>query len=139
VDIREGDLADADFLSRSTQDADALFLVDPTDFAADDPNIVSEQLGRIAAEAVRRNGIPRVLFQSSVGAEKRHGAGLIDGLARIEEQLDATNADVLHLRCGYFLHQPAARGGVATRRRVTTTMWPDAPTPRPAGACSRPA
>lgn len=129
VEIREGDLADVDFVLRSTQDAEALFLVDPTDFTADDPNVVSERLGRTAAEAVRRNGIPRVLFQSSVGAEKRHGAGLIDGLARIEEQLDETDADVLHLRCGYFFTNllaevPSLRTGV-----LNTTMAPDASMP----------
>jgi uncharacterized protein YbjT (DUF2867 family) len=32
----------------------------------------------------------------------RSGAGEIDGLARTEEQLDATGATVLHLRCGMF-------------------------------------
>jgi uncharacterized protein YbjT (DUF2867 family) len=32
----------------------------------------------------------------------RLGAGEIDGLARTEEQLDATGATVLHLRCGMF-------------------------------------
>ena len=42
------------------------------------------------------------MFQSSVGAEKRHGAGEIDGLARTEETLDATGASVTHLRCGFF-------------------------------------
>lgn len=57
------------------------------------------------------------MFQSSVGAEKRHGAGQIDGLARTEEALDATGASVLHLRCGFFftkllLQLDALRDGV---------------------------
>ena len=38
---------------------------------------------------MRRNLISRVVFQSSVGAELRQGAGFIDGLARIEQLLDA--------------------------------------------------
>jgi hypothetical protein len=37
----------------------------------------------------------------------RHGAGFIDGLARIEARLDAAREDsgsaLLHLRCGYFM------------------------------------
>jgi uncharacterized protein YbjT (DUF2867 family) len=129
VDVREGDLGDADFVRSATRDADALFWVDPTDWAAADPNAVSDRLGRIAADAVRANGIPRVVFQSSVGAEKRHGAGLIDGLARIEEHLDTTGAHVLHLRCGYFftnllLDPDPLRAGV-----LATTMPPDAAMP----------
>jgi len=51
---------------------------------------------------VTENGIGRTVFLSSIGAEKRSGAGEIDGLARTKEQLDATGATVLHLRCGYF-------------------------------------
>jgi len=54
------------------------------------------------ARAVRENGIARTVFQSSVGAEKRHGAGEIDGLAGTEVPLDATGASVTHLRCGFF-------------------------------------
>ena len=49
-----------------------------------------------------QNQIGRTVFLSSVGAEMRSGAGEIDGLARTEEQLDATGATVLHLRGGYF-------------------------------------
>ncbi|GGF02634.1 hypothetical protein [Mycetocola zhadangensis] len=51
---------------------------------------------------MRSNGIERVVFQSSVGAEKRHGAGEIDGLAATEVALDGLGVDVTHLRCGYF-------------------------------------
>jgi uncharacterized protein YbjT (DUF2867 family) len=51
---------------------------------------------------VAENSIGRTVFLSSIGAEKRSGAGEIDGLARTEEQLDATGASVLHLRCGMF-------------------------------------
>ena len=59
-------------------------------------------LGATAARAVTQNGIGRTVFLSSIGAEKRSGAGEIDGLARTEEQFDATGASVLHLRCGMF-------------------------------------
>lgn len=52
--------------------------------------------------AVVENAIGRVVFQSSGGAEKRHGVGEIGGLAANELALDATGASVTHLRCGYF-------------------------------------
>jgi len=129
VDVRRGDLGDPDFVLESTKDADTLFWVDPTDFLADDPNAVSQQLGAHAAAAVRGNGIAQVVFQSSVGAERRHGAGLIDGLARVEEQLDATGADVLHLRCGYFFSNLLDAVDDLRAGELRTTMAPDAPMP----------
>ncbi len=129
VDVRQGDLADPDFVSAATRDARALYWVDPTDVGADDPNAVSARLGGYAAAAVRDNGIPHVVFQSSVGAEKRHGAGLIDGLARVEEQLDATGANVLHLRCGYFFTNLLAELEALRAGVLRTSMAPDASLP----------
>ncbi|MET0966509.1 MAG: NAD(P)H-binding protein [Nakamurella sp.] len=129
VDIRQGDQGDADFVRAATVGADALFWVDPTDFGAEDANAESLRLGRIAAAAVQRNKIPRTIFQSSVGAEKRQGAGLIDGLAGVEELLNDTDGGVLILRCGYFFSNllPAIddlRAGV-----LRTTMPPEATMP----------
>lgn len=103
ADVVEADLSDADTVVRATRDADALLWVEPP--LADpsgDPVARYARLGGNAARAVTENGIGRTVFLSSIGAEKRSGAGEIDGLARTEEQLDATGATVLHLRCGYF-------------------------------------
>ena len=95
------DLTDADAVVRATAGADALHWVSPS-VPADDPVEAYAALGVVAARAVRENGVARVVHQSSGGAEARHGFGEIDGLARVEEQLDATGAGVTHLRCGYF-------------------------------------
>ena len=72
----------------------------PTVDPGADPVVRYTRLGANAARAATENGIGRTV--SSIGAEKRWGAGEIDGLARTEEQLDATGATVLHLRCGMF-------------------------------------
>jgi uncharacterized protein YbjT (DUF2867 family) len=100
-DVVELDLGDAGAVARATVDADVLYWVDPPT-PDDGPMTGHERTGTSAAHAVRTNGIPRVVFQSSVGAEARHGFGDIDGLARTEQLLDATGAHVTHLRCGYF-------------------------------------
>ena len=96
------DQFDADAVVAATADVDALYWVNPPTFDAPDPVAAGEQLGEVAARAVSINGIGRTVFQSSMGAELRHGAGEIDGLARTEQLLDATGASVTHLRCGYF-------------------------------------
>jgi len=95
------DQFDADAIVTATRAVDRLFWVDPTT-GSDDPLADYRRASNAAARAVTENGIGKVVFQSSVGAEKRHGAGEIDGLAGTEVALNDTAADVLHLRCGYF-------------------------------------
>jgi uncharacterized protein YbjT (DUF2867 family) len=101
ADVVAGDqLVPGDVL-RATEGADALYLVCPPTHDGD-PVEHYARAGAIAARAVEQHAIPRVVFQSSIGAEKRGGVGEIDGLARTEVDLDATGASVTHLRCGYF-------------------------------------
>ena len=116
VDAVVVDQQDAGAVLAATEGVDALYWVSPSVWAGD-PVAEHARMGRTAASAVRANGIRRVVFQSSVGAERRSGAGEIDGLARTEEALDGTGADVAHLRCGFFttnllLELDAIRAGV---------------------------
>lgn len=116
VDVVAVDQGDQDAVTAATKDVDALHWVDPPSVDPD-PVAAYARFGAVAAHAVTANGIGRVVFQSSVGAEKRSGAGEIDGLARTEELLDATGASVAHLRCGFFfsnlmLELDAIRAGV---------------------------
>jgi uncharacterized protein YbjT (DUF2867 family) len=122
VNTVQVDQGDADEVARATEDVDALFWVDPPT-SDGDPVAGYTRMGANAARAVEQNQIARTVFLSSVGAEKRFGAGEIDGLARTEQQLDATGSSVLHLRCGFFftnllLELPALRQG------VLRTTWP---------------
>jgi uncharacterized protein YbjT (DUF2867 family) len=116
VDAVPVDQRNADAVVAATKGTDALFWVDPPTFA-DDPSADYALATDAVARAVSENQISRTVFQSSIGAELRHGAGEIDDLARTEERLDATGASVVHLRCGYFfsnllLQIDAVRAGV---------------------------
>ncbi|KAA5826489.1 NAD(P)H-binding protein [Saccharopolyspora hirsuta] len=122
VDVVQCDQGDADAVVRATRGADCLFWVDPPT-ADDDPAAGYARMGANAARAVRENDIPRTVFLSSIGAEKRHGAGEIDGLARTEEMLNATGASVLHLRCGYFFTN-LLMDLADLRSGVLRTPWP---------------
>ena len=101
VDVAEVDQRDPAAVVAATKDVDSLFWVDPTT-GSEDPLADYARATDSVARAVTENGNGRVVFQSSVGAEKRHGAGEIDGLAQTEEALDTTGAAVTHLRCGFF-------------------------------------
>ncbi|OPC78147.1 NmrA family transcriptional regulator [Embleya scabrispora] len=101
VDAVRVDQFEADTVVAATEGVDALFWVDPTT-GGEDPLADYAHATDSVVHAVTDNRIGRVVFQSSVGAEKRHGAGEIDGLAHTEAALDRIDVDVTHLRCGYF-------------------------------------
>src|SRR5688500_86143 len=102
VDVRQGDLLDAGFVADALTGVESVLWVTPERFDTADPLADMEQMGAVAAAAIRAAGVSRVLQISSAGADQPTGNGLIDGLARNEEQLAATGADLLILRCGYY-------------------------------------
>ncbi|RLV55162.1 NmrA family transcriptional regulator [Aeromicrobium phragmitis] len=105
----------------ATQGLRALYWVSPT--AADrDPLDAHATAARIIRTAVERNDIPRIVFQSSGGAEKRQGVGEIDGLAANELALDASGASVTHLRCGYFFTNLLMDAAAIHEGALTTAM-----------------
>lgn len=101
ADVVKADSTDAQQVTAATRGVDAIYWVDPSAFSTD-PLAAYAEATRAIVDAVTTNGIERVVFQSSVGAEKRHGVGEIDGLAATEVALNALDVDVTHLRCGYF-------------------------------------
>ncbi len=129
VDIAPGDLTDRAYVTAATKGVDALLWVAPESFTAADPLADLQRLAAHAAAAVTANGIGRVVLISSVGAEKRHGAGLIDGLARHEEALTATGSNVLILRNGYYFTNLLASLDELRSGSLTTTMPADVPMP----------
>jgi uncharacterized protein YbjT (DUF2867 family) len=133
VELAVGDQRDADYVAEATRGADAVFWVYPDDWSLPDPDADAERTGEGLAAAMRQNRIARVVFQSSIGAELRHGAGFIDGLARIEQRLDAareeTGAALLHLRCGYFMTNLFHELDGLRAGRLTTIRPLDEPMP----------
>lgn len=122
VDPVRGDQGDAESVLEATRGADRLFWVDPPT-PDEDPIAGHARMGANAARAIQENEIAHTVFLSSVGAEKRHGVGEIDGLARTEQALDATGANVLHLRCGYFFTN-LLMDADSLREGVLATTWP---------------
>lgn len=116
VDVVAGDQSDPAVLDQALEGADVLFWLSPPDYASPDPVQNYAQLGRAASDAVRRNGVKRVVHLSSYGAESSPGFGLIDGLALNEAALNQTDAHVRHLRAGFFyenflMQLPALQSG----------------------------
>lgn len=126
VEAVRADSRDAAQVAAATRDVDALYWVDPP-AASEDPLADYARATDAVVHAVTANGIGRVVFQSSVGAEKRHGAGEIDGLAATEVALDGLGVDVTHLRCGYFFSNLLFEIEALRAGRLQTVLPLDAP------------
>ncbi|ADD43916.1 NAD(P)H-binding protein [Stackebrandtia nassauensis] len=129
VEAVPGDLTDATYVRESITGADTVLWVDPTPHFGPDPIDTSLRTAEPLIEAARAGDVNRVVLLSSIGAEKRHGVGHIDALGGIEERLDATDIDVLHVRCAYFFTNllfevDGLRDGV-----LSTAFEPDRPMP----------
>jgi uncharacterized protein YbjT (DUF2867 family) len=101
--VESGDLSDGAFVQRATAGTDTLFWLTPPSYETDDLRAFQKELGGVAAAAVRANGIPRVVYLSSVGAQLDAGTGPILGLRYGEKMLNDTPAQLTHLRPTYFM------------------------------------
>jgi uncharacterized protein YbjT (DUF2867 family) len=102
VTVATGNLDDADSLTRAAKGLDQLFFLVPPNVTAANWREWQRQLGRNFAQAVKANGISRVVLLSSFGAQKE-GLGPISGIGEIERMLQAVATDVLAVRAGFFM------------------------------------
>jgi len=101
--IMQGDLYDEDYVRRATKGADALFWAAPPPTGSDDVCRDVKALAENAATAIDDNGIARVVHLSSIGAHRSERLGPILALREAEIILDQTNAEITHLRAGFFM------------------------------------
>jgi len=128
VEVAACDVWDERSVVRATRGLDALYWVSPTAMGAD-PVAAHALAARHLAAAVGANGIGTVVFQSSGGAERRHGVGEIDGLATTETTLDAAGIRVTHLRCGYLFSNLLLDADAIRAGTLITAMDLDRPLP----------
>ena len=101
--VHEGTLDDETFVLRATKGVDTLFWLMPGNYAAADFRGEQTKMGRIGTRVVIENKIPRIMTLSSAGAQLSEGTGPILGLHDFEKKIDATAAQITHLRPNYFM------------------------------------
>jgi uncharacterized protein YbjT (DUF2867 family) len=104
VDAVAGSHGDPAVLDAALRDgADALFLLVPPNPVAAVPADEYVRFGRVAAEAVARHGVPRVVLVSSYGREIASGAGLLTYAMLLEAEVNRSGAATRALRPPYFM------------------------------------
>ncbi len=98
-----GDVADAEFVARACDGAGGVYHLIPPRYDVD-LRAWQDEVGVALFEGIRDAGVPYVVNLSSVGAQHHDGTGPIAGLRDQEDRFNGlTEADVLHLRPGYFM------------------------------------
>lgn len=98
-----GSITDVDFLTKTFEGADAVFLMTPP--AISEARIVENttQAGKNYVEALKKSHVKRAVMLSSVGAASPVENGPIKGLHHIENLYNEVgNASFTFLRAGYF-------------------------------------
>jgi uncharacterized protein YbjT (DUF2867 family) len=99
-----GSLTDVKFLTDTFRGAKAVFAMIPPNYGAQDFRAYQNIVGISTATAIVNAGVTHVVNLSSQGADLPRGTGPILGLRDQEERLnELRDANVLHLRCTYFM------------------------------------
>ena len=102
--VEKGNLDDAVFVARATAGVDALFWLTPQNFEpGEEVRAGYNRYGRVAAEAVKRNGISHVVHLSGFDTEKDgEGGQIVDGLADVERLLNDAATNITHVRAAFY-------------------------------------
>jgi uncharacterized protein YbjT (DUF2867 family) len=127
--IMTGDQANESFLTSAFSGADAVYLLVPPKLDADDPVKYYDTMGDVAISAIKKAGIRKVVFLSSLGAELESGTGPIVGLHHVEQKLDALKqVDIVVIRAGYFMENLLTNMGLIKGQKINgNTISPGAP------------
>jgi uncharacterized protein YbjT (DUF2867 family) len=101
-----GALQDPGFIVNTFEGADAVYGMCPPNYAlVKDIRGYYTEIGNNYAEAIRKTGVGRIVFLSSMGADLDQGTGVVLGVHDVEGILNTLpGVAVTHLRPGYFYY-----------------------------------
>ena len=124
AEVALASLDNADELARALSGVEGVYLLSPPDPASKDMIGGGRRLGEVYASAVKKSGLPHVVFLSSIGAQHDSGTGPIRALHEIEKKLVPAGTALTLLRPSYFLENWAASLGPAAKDGVLPSFIP---------------
>ena len=103
VDLREGELNDADALADALQGVSGAYLMVPPNPTPAPGYPDTKAIVAAYVEALRRMPTPKLVVLSSVGSEQTSGLGLITGTHLLEQALANVPCPTAFIRAGSFL------------------------------------
>ena len=115
-----GSVKDKAFLNETFKNADVAYLMIPNDFTVTDYPKFQREVADNYVEAIKTSSIKHVVLLSSIGAHLRKGAGPIDALGYLEEQLlKLENVHTKFLRPSYFFSNLYSMTGMIKHAGIT--------------------
>jgi len=115
-----GSVKDKAFLNETFKNADVAYLMIPYDFTVTDYPKFQREVADNYVEAIKTSSIKHVVLLSSIGAHLRKGAGPIDALGYLEEQLlKLENVHTKFLRPSYFFSNLYSMTGMIKHAGIT--------------------
>jgi uncharacterized protein YbjT (DUF2867 family) len=105
-----GDTTNVEFLKKAFDGAEAAYVMLPFDMATSDYTAMQVTNATAIGEALTGSSVRYAVTLSSVGAHLTEGAGVVQGLERMEKIMNSIpNLNVLHLRATYFMENTLAQ------------------------------
>jgi uncharacterized protein YbjT (DUF2867 family) len=106
-------LTDVEGLKKAFTGADAVYVMIPGDLQGKDAAAHQMAVTDAVAQALKDAGVKYAVTLSSIGAHLKHGAGIVQGLQKMEERLnEIPGINILHLRAAYFLENTLNMAGM---------------------------
>lgn len=120
-----GSVEDLNFLNTAFAGADAAYLMIPPNFAVADWPAYLHKVADNYVAALALNKVKYAVVLSSVGAHMITGAGPVDGLAYLEQQLNKAQGLTAHyLRPSYFFYNLFQLAGMIKHAGITGSAQP---------------
>lgn len=131
ADPRAGNFTDPKFLAESFRRVDAVFVVLPTDVREPDPVAQAKSFTDAIGAGLQVARVQRVVFLSSIGADRGDGNGPIASLHHLERRINSIpGIHAVHLRAGYFFENWMANIGLIKGAGINGGgLAPDVPIP----------
>lgn len=120
VDVRHGDLTDADALAAALEGVEGAFVMQPTPVAVAPGFPEAKALNAALTEALRLSPPPKLVVLSSVGSEQSSGLGNITQTHLLEEDLQNLTFPIAIVRAGAFIEN-----NLHALERAAATGWFD--------------
>lgn len=118
----QGDAKDREFITKAFSGATAVFCLVMPDMFSAEVRKEQDQIAENYYHAVKDNQIKNVVLLSSVGADLRKGAGIVDGLGYMEDLfLQLKDVNVLNLRPTYFMENTLGQIGTIKHMGIAGT------------------
>jgi len=124
-----GDAHDVQFLTQAVRGSQAVFIVMPHDVRSQDYHAAQDSLGEAIVQGLANAGVRRVVFMSSIGADRVDGTGVVASLHRQERRLrELSGVHVLMLRAGAFYENfyeslPVIKANGIVSDAVAPNVW----------------